>query len=48
MELMTRKQIAQIFYVSAQTIGSWERKKIIQPYCNVAGRPDTVRKMFIN
>jgi predicted site-specific integrase-resolvase len=37
--MLNRKQIAEMFCVTAQTVRLWEKKSLIKPCCHINGRP---------
>lgn len=39
LELSTRKQVADYFGVTYDTVQNWERKYLIKPTCTINGRP---------
>ena len=39
LELSTRKQVAEYFRVTYDTVQNWEKKGIIAPFCTINGRP---------
>jgi DNA-binding transcriptional MerR regulator len=52
LNLLKRKEVAEMFQVNAGTVRHWESKGIIKPFCKINGRPryhmDELNKLFEN